>query len=77
MKFGRKGKLGPPHVCSYEFLKRIGKVDYELNLHSELASIHPVFDVSMLKKGIRDPVSILPFEGLGVDENLYYEEVTI
>ena len=31
----------------------------------------------MLKKCIGDPVSILSMEGLGVDENLSYEEVTV
>ncbi|WMV58520.1 hypothetical protein MTR67_051905 [Solanum verrucosum] len=31
----------------------------------------------MLKKCIGDPVSILPLEGLGVDENLSYEEVLV
>ena len=31
----------------------------------------------MLKKCIGDPVSILPLEGLGVDENLSYEEVPV
>ncbi|WMV45860.1 hypothetical protein MTR67_039245 [Solanum verrucosum] len=30
----------------------------------------------MLKKCIGDPVSILPLEGLGVNENLSYEEVS-
>ncbi|WMV58742.1 hypothetical protein MTR67_052127 [Solanum verrucosum] len=31
----------------------------------------------MLKKCIGDPVSIIPLEGLGVDESLSYEEVPI
>ena len=31
----------------------------------------------MLKKCKSDPVSILPIEGLGVDENLYCEEVLV
>ena len=48
---------------------------YELALPGELASIHPVFHVSMLKKCLGDPASILPVEGLGVDEDLSYDEV--
>jgi len=36
-----------------------------------------VFHVSMLKKCIGDPVSILPLEGLGINENLSYEEVPV
>ena len=42
-----------------------------------MASVHPVFLVFMLKKCLGDPVSILPVEGLGVDENLSYEEVPV
>ena len=60
----------------YKILQRICKVAYELKLPSELASVHPVFHVSMLKKCIGDPRSILPIEGLGVKDNLSYEEVT-
>ena len=50
---------------------------YELALPAELASVHPVFHVSMLKKCLGDASSILPVEGLGVDENLSYEEVPV
>ena len=42
-----------------------------------MASVHPVFHVSMLKKCIGDPESILPIEGLGVKDNLSYEEVPV
>ena len=50
---------------------------YELKLPSELASVHPVFHVSMLKKCIGDPRSILPIESLGVKDNLSYEKVEV
>ncbi|TMW99382.1 hypothetical protein EJD97_002658 [Solanum chilense] len=49
---------------------------YELRLPSELASVHPMFHVSILKKCIGDPKSILPIEGIVVEENLSYEEVS-
>ncbi|WMV30164.1 hypothetical protein MTR67_023549 [Solanum verrucosum] len=77
MRFGKKGKLSPRYVGPYEILKRARKVDYELKLPIELASVHPVFHISMLRKCIGGPVSILPLEGLGVNENLSYEEVPI
>ncbi|WMV50174.1 hypothetical protein MTR67_043559 [Solanum verrucosum] len=39
--------------------------------------MHPVFHVSMFKKCVGDPTSIIFLEGLGVDESLSYEEVPI
>lgn len=54
-------------------MKRVGKVSYELRLPIKLASVHPVFNVSILNKCIGDPKSNLPIEGLGVDHNLSYE----
>uniref|UniRef100_A0A0V0GSD7 Putative ovule protein n=1 Tax=Solanum chacoense TaxID=4108 RepID=A0A0V0GSD7_SOLCH len=55
MRFGKKGKLSPRYVVPYQTLKCIGKVAYELDLPNELALVHPVFHVSMLKKCIGDP----------------------
>nr|XP_019069815.1 uncharacterized protein LOC109120458 [Solanum lycopersicum] len=49
----------------------------ELAFPAELASVQQVFHVSMLKKYLGDPSSILPVEGLGVDEDLSYEEVPV
>ena len=58
-------------------LPRVGNVSYELKLPNELASVHPVFHVSILKKCLGNPASILPIVGLGVNENLSYEEVPL
>ncbi|KAK4713515.1 hypothetical protein R3W88_019422 [Solanum pinnatisectum] len=77
MRFGKKGKLSPRYVGPYQILKDIGKGAYELDLPNELALVHPIFHVSMLKKCIGDPVSIIPIEGLGVDESLSYEDVPV
>ncbi|WMV30458.1 hypothetical protein MTR67_023843 [Solanum verrucosum] len=77
MRFGKKGKLSPWNVGPYQILQRIGKVDYELDLPNELALVHPVFHVSMLKKCIGDSSSIIPLEGLGVDESFSYKEVPV
>ena len=61
----------------YKILQRICKVAYELKLPSELASVHPVFHVSMLKKCIGDPDSILPIKGLGVKKCRNKEVVSV
>ena len=69
--------MSPRYVGLYEILQRVGNVSYELKLPSELASIHPVFLVSMHKKCIGDPESIFPIEGLGVQDKLSCEEVPV
>ncbi|XP_015086941.1 uncharacterized protein LOC107030050 [Solanum pennellii] len=77
MRFVKKGKLNPYFVGPYDILKSVGKVAYELNFPNELASVHPVFYVSMLKKYVGDPTSIVSLEGIEIKENLYYEEVLV
>ncbi|XP_069152703.1 uncharacterized protein [Solanum lycopersicum] len=77
MRFGKKEKLSPRYVGPYEILQCVGEVAYKLALIAELASVHPVFHVSMLKKCLGYQASILPVEGLGVGEDLSYEEVPV
>ncbi|WMV59239.1 hypothetical protein MTR67_052624, partial [Solanum verrucosum] len=75
--FGMKGKLGPRYVGHYKILKRVGKVAYELELPTELESVHPVFHISLLKKCVGDPTSIIPLESVAVKDSLTYEDVPI
>ncbi|WMV46599.1 hypothetical protein MTR67_039984 [Solanum verrucosum] len=77
MRFGKKGKLSSRYVGPYQILKHVGKVAYELDLPNELALVHLVFHVSMIKKCIGDTTSVIPLEGLGVDKSLSYEEVPV
>ncbi|WMV18336.1 hypothetical protein MTR67_011721 [Solanum verrucosum] len=74
MRFGKKGKLSPRFIGPYQILRRVGKVAYELDLPNQLATVHMVFHIFMLKKCVNDPTSIVPLEGLGVKENISYEE---
>ncbi|WMV58067.1 hypothetical protein MTR67_051452 [Solanum verrucosum] len=77
MRFGKKRKLSPRYVGLYRILRRVGKVYYELELPNDLASMHPVFHVSLLKKCVGDLTSIVLLESLGIKDSLCYEEVTI
>nr|XP_019069476.1 uncharacterized protein LOC109120272 [Solanum lycopersicum] len=77
MSFKKKGKLSPRYVGPYEILKRVQSVANELRLPNQLSMIHSVFHVSMIKKCIADPVPIFPLEGLGVKEDLSYEELPV
>ena len=77
MRFCKKGKLSPTYVGTYEILQRVGEMAYELALPAQLACVHPFFCVSMLKKCLGDPTSILPVEIFGVNEDLSYEKLPI
>ncbi|WMV38122.1 hypothetical protein MTR67_031507 [Solanum verrucosum] len=60
-----------------QILRRIGKVAYELDLPNDMAAVHPISHVSLLKKCVGDLKSIVPLESLGVKENLSYEDVSV
>ncbi|WMV50772.1 hypothetical protein MTR67_044157 [Solanum verrucosum] len=77
MRFGKKGKLSPRYVGPYKILKRIGKVAYELELPVELAIVHPVFHISLLKKCVGDPTSVVPLESVALKDSLSYEDVPV
>ncbi|XP_070029844.1 uncharacterized protein [Nicotiana sylvestris] len=77
MKFGKKGKLSPRFIGPYEIIEKKGNVAYELALHVELSSVHPVFHISMLRKYIHDESHIIPADTIEIKEGLTYEEVPI
>ncbi|XP_059310106.1 uncharacterized protein LOC132061279 [Lycium ferocissimum] len=74
MRFGRKGKLSPRFISPYEIVRRIGKVAYELKLPFEMAMVHPVFHISMLRLYKPDPSHVLTHEEIEINEGLSYEE---
>ncbi|WMV25023.1 hypothetical protein MTR67_018408, partial [Solanum verrucosum] len=44
---------------------------------AELAAVHSVFNISLLKKCVGDPASIVPLESVAVNDSLTYEEVPV
>ncbi|WMV49807.1 hypothetical protein MTR67_043192 [Solanum verrucosum] len=77
MRFGKKGKLSPRYISPYRISKRVGTVTYELELPQELAVVHSVFHISMLKKCMGDPSLIIPIEDIGIKDSLSYEEILV
>ena len=57
--FFKKGKLRPRYIGPYR-ISKIGEAAYELEPPQELAAVHQVFGVSMLKKCMGDPSLIVP-----------------
>ncbi|XP_075111798.1 uncharacterized protein LOC142181974 [Nicotiana tabacum] len=77
MLFGKKGKLSPRYFGPYRVTQRIGQVAYRLELPPEMSFVHPVFHVSMLKKVVGNPSTIVPIEAIKVNEELSYEEIPV
>ncbi|WMV58399.1 hypothetical protein MTR67_051784 [Solanum verrucosum] len=77
MRFGKKEKLSLHYEGSYNILRHFGKVANELNLSSDIASLHQGFHVSLFKKCIDDPTSIVPLDNLGIKECVSYKEVLV
>ena len=73
----QRGKLGPRYIGPYRIIRKVGRVAYELDLPSELESVHLVFHVSMLRKCVGDPTKIVPIDDVQVTAKQTYEEVLI
>ena len=75
MRFGKKGKLSPRYIGPFKISGRVSDGNaYELELPSQLAGVHKVFHVSMLKKYEPDPSHVLDLEPVDLQPDLSYEE---
>ena len=50
---------------------------YELEFQVELAVLHLVYHISLLKKCVGDTASVLPLESVAVKDSLSYEDVPV
>ncbi|XP_073317723.1 uncharacterized protein [Primulina huaijiensis] len=74
MRFGKRGKLSPRFIGPLEILDRVGTLAYRVALPPNLAGVHNVFHVSMLRKYLANPSHVLSYEPLQVAPDLSYEE---
>ncbi|GJX82288.1 putative reverse transcriptase domain-containing protein [Tanacetum coccineum] len=77
VRFGKKGKLAPRFVETFEILERIGHVAYKLRLPEELSSVHDTFHVLNLKKCLADANLHVPLDEIKVDKTLRFIEKTL
>lgn len=77
MCFGKNRKLIPRYIGVYLILMHFSSRAYKLDLLLELVLVHPLFRISLLKKFIGDPASLMSLESVAVKEKLSYEEVTL
>ena len=74
VRFGRKGKLSPRFIGSYEVIDKVGPVAYRLALLPELEKIHNFFHVSMLRRYRLDPSHVVSSEITELRPDLTYKE---
>ena len=74
IRLGKRGKLNPRYIGPFRIIRRIGPVAYQLALTPELANVHDVFHVSMLRRYTADPSHILVQQTIEIEKNLSYEE---
>ena len=74
LRFGKKGKLSQRFIGPYEILERIVTVAYSLAPPLELAKLHNVFHVSMLRKHHSDESYILPVQDIQVQSDFTFDE---
>ncbi|KAA3466123.1 DNA/RNA polymerases superfamily protein [Gossypium australe] len=76
-RFGRKGKLSPRFIGSYEITERFKSVAYRLALPPKLEKIHNVFHVSMLRQYRSDPSHVNSPIEVEIQPNMTYSEEPI
>jgi len=68
-----EGEVSSRYIGPFEIQKHIGPVAYEIILPSQLAKVHNVFHVSLLRKADIDPWRVLPQVPVEVKEDLTLE----
>ena len=66
--------MSPRFIEPYEILERTGLVAYRLAFPTELAKLHDVFHVSMLRRYRSDESHILPVQEIQVHEDFSYDK---
>lgn len=62
LRFGKHGKLNPLYIGPFEIVGRIGALAHCLALPPDLAQVHNVFHISILRKYLSDPTHAIQHE---------------
>ena len=74
VRFGKRGKLSPRFIGSFEILERMYTIAYRLALPPSMLGVHEVFHVSMLRKYTPDPAHVVDWGQVEVDTDGTFEE---
>ncbi|XP_073276463.1 uncharacterized protein [Primulina huaijiensis] len=77
MRFGKKDKLGPRFIGSFEILEKIGTLAYRVVMPPMRAKVHNVFHISILQKYMSNPSHVLNNEPLQQTPIMSYEKKPI
>ena len=77
VRFGKRGKLSPRFIGSFEILERVGTVAYRLALPPNMTGVHEVFHVSMLRKYTPDPAHVVDWGHIEVYTDGTFEEGSV
>ena len=70
--FGISGKLNPCYVGPFDVLEWIGPLAYRFTLPSQLAQVHDVFHVSILRKCVAHLRKVVDYQPLELQEDASY-----
>ena len=74
VRFGKRGKLSPRFIGTFEILERVGTVESRLALLLSMSSVHEVFHVSRLRKSTPDPTHVVDWGEIEVDTDGTFKE---
>ena len=74
VRFGKRGKLSPRFIGTFEILERVVTVAYRLALSPSMSGVQEVFQVSMLRKYTPDPAHVVDWGKIEVDMDGTFEE---
>ncbi|XP_052481236.1 uncharacterized protein LOC128035509 [Gossypium raimondii] len=74
LRFDRKGRLSLRLIGSYQILKRMRPVAYQLKLLTKLDRIYDLFHISMLRRYQSNPYHIVSVEEINFRPDLMYEK---
>ena len=77
MRFIKKGKHSPRYIVPYRISKRIYIVAKKFEIPQDLATVYPVYHISMLKKCMGDPSLIITTKNVRIKDILSYEEILV
>ena len=74
VRFGKRWKLSPRFIGSFEILERMGSVAYRLALPPSMSGVHEAFHISMLRRYTPDPAHVVDWGQVDIDTDGTFEE---